>query len=83
MDGWLAKNYRTVILVLLVLLGWGLFDRLVPKRIRQDRALSALPKNELTSRNALTSPNQGSGWSRSSTGKRHNSACRYYNSSKP
>jgi hypothetical protein len=84
MDAWLSKNYKTVILVLSVLLGWQLFDRLVPKRSEGRQSYVATSPARPTS-GGYNAPQaeRGSGYSISSTGKRHNSGCRYYNPSKP
>ena len=84
MDAWLSKNYKTVILVLSVLLGWQLFDRLVPKRSegRQNYVATSLTR-PASGGYAAPQAERGSGYSISSTGKRHNAGCRYYNPSKP
>jgi len=84
-DAWLSKNYKTVILVLSVLLGWQLFDRLVPRR-GESRPASVASSPARPAANAgytVLDRQSGSGYSISSTRKRHNSGCRYYNPSKP
>jgi len=83
MDAWLSQNYRTVILVLSVLLGWQLFNRLVPSRA-ENRLTTATSFSRSPTAGYTVIGKQGeSGYSISSAGKRHNSGCRYYNPSKP
>lgn len=84
MDAWLSKNYKTVILVLSLLLGWQLFDRLVPKRGESRlAAVASSPARPANAGYTVLERQNESGYSISSTGKRHNSGCRYYNPSKP
>ena len=82
MDAWLSKNYKTVILVLSVLLGWQLLDRLIPRRVESRPAtVATAPARSGNNRETLLERQSGSGYSISKAGKRHNSGCRYYNSS--
>jgi len=82
MDAWLSQNYKTVILVLSVLLGWQLLDRLVPRRVESRPATVATsPARSANNGETVLERQSGSGYSISKTGKRHNSGCRYYNSS--
>ena len=84
MDAWLSKNYKTVILALSVLLGWQLFDRLVPRRTDSRHApVASSPARPASSGYTVIERQGESGYSMSSTGKRHNAGCRYYNPSKP
>jgi hypothetical protein len=84
MDAWLSRNYKTVILVLSVLLGWQLFDRLVPPK-GQDRPprTASSPARPANAGYTVLERQGESGYSISSTGKRHNSGCRFYNPAKP
>jgi len=84
MDAWLSKNYKTIILVLSVLLGWQLFDRYAPRRAEsRPPPVASAPARTSTDGYAPSARQGESGFSMSSTGKRHNSGCRYYNPSKP
>ena len=86
MDAWLSRNYKTVILVLSLMVGWQLFDRLVPRRVEartQTIASSPAPARPTSTVPSSLERSTESGYSRSSTGKRHNSGCRYYDASKP
>ena len=82
MDNWLSQNYKTVILVLSVLLGWQLLDRLVPRKVQSRPAtVATAPVRSANNGETLLERQSGSGYSISKAGKRHNSGCRYYNSS--
>jgi len=77
MDDWLMKSWRTVTLVVVLFLVWlgvthcGGGSRYVATSGKQSTGLLSSPANK------------GSGYSISKAGKRHNSGCRYYNSSYP
>ena len=77
MDEWLMKSWRTVTLVVMLFLVWlGVTHCGGGPRYNSSaggRSTSFLSPKD----------NKGSGYSISKAGKRHNSGCRYYNSSYP
>ncbi len=84
MDAWLSQNYKTVILALSVLLGWQLLDRLVPRRVESRPAVvTSSPAPQTAASYVSQQIGKSTDYSISSTGKRHNAGCRYYNPSKP
>jgi len=75
MDEWLMKSWRTVTLVVVLFLIW-----LGVTHFGGGSRHSATPSRQSPGLPS-SSANRGSGYSISKTGKRHNSGCRYYNSS--